>query len=85
MDTLSLTKEARIHNGLKTISFTSGLPVFPAALVKEIVFNPLCILAFFVKDKLSIGAWIYLWAFGEGSGTPLQYSCLENPMYGEAW
>ena len=24
-------------------------------------------------------------AFGEGNGTPLQYSCLENPMYGGAW
>ena len=23
--------------------------------------------------------------FGEGKGTPLQYSCLENPMDGEAW
>ena len=23
--------------------------------------------------------------FGEGSGTPLQYSCLENPMGGGAW
>ena len=22
---------------------------------------------------------------GEGSGTPLQYSCLENPMGGGAW
>ena len=22
---------------------------------------------------------------GEGDGTPLQYSCLENPMDGEAW
>ena len=22
---------------------------------------------------------------GEGSGTPLQYSCLENPMYGGGW
>ena len=22
---------------------------------------------------------------GEGNGTPLQYSCLENPMEGEAW
>ena len=29
----------------------------------EIVFSPLYILASFVKDKLSIGAWIYLWAF----------------------
>ena len=22
---------------------------------------------------------------GEGNGTPLQYSCLENPMDGKAW
>ena len=27
------------------------------------------------------------WAMpaGEGNGNPLQYSCLENPMDGEAW
>ena len=29
----------------------------------EIIFNPLYILASFVKDKVSIGAWIYLWVF----------------------
>ena len=23
--------------------------------------------------------------FGEGSGTPLQYACLENPVVGGAW
>ena len=23
--------------------------------------------------------------FGEGNGTPLQYSCLENPMDGGDW
>ena len=23
--------------------------------------------------------------YGEGDGTPLQYSCLENPMAGGAW
>ena len=38
-------------------------PVFPAPLVKEIVFAPFYILASFVKDKVSVGAWIYLWAF----------------------
>ena len=32
-------------------------------LLKEIVFNPLYILASFVKDKVTIGAWIYHWAF----------------------
>ena len=31
--------------------------------IKEIVFSPLYSLASFVKDKVSIGAWIYLWAF----------------------
>ena len=35
---------------------------FPAPLVKEIVFPALYNLASFVKDKVSIGAWIYLWA-----------------------
>ena len=27
----------------------------------------------------------YRYIFGEGSGTPLQFSCLENPMDGGAW
>ena len=29
--------------------------------------------------------WKYKTYCGEGNGTPLQYSCLENPMDGEAW
>ena len=28
---------------------------------------------------------LYSRNFGEGNGTPLQYSCLENPMDGGAW
>ena len=32
-------------------------------VVKELVFLPLHIFASFVKDKVSIGVWIYLWAF----------------------
>ena len=43
--------------------FISDSPVFPAPLVKEAVFSPLYILDFFVKDKVSIGASVYLWAF----------------------
>ena len=38
------------------------------------------------------GIWTHLYTFafssvtgGEGSGTPLWYSCLENPMDGGAW
>ena len=32
-------------------------------LFKEIVFSPVYILASFVKNKVSIGVWIYLWVF----------------------
>ena len=35
MDTLSLTKEARIYNGLKTISLTSGAGKSGQPLVKK--------------------------------------------------
>ena len=28
---------------------------------------------------------LYCLVFGEGNGTPLQYSCLENPVDGGAW
>ena len=45
-------------------SFTHSWLVFPAhSLVEETVFSPLCIFALFVEDKVSIDAWIYLWAF----------------------
>ena len=32
--------------------------------------------------------WILVWyvrQYGEGNGTPLQYSCLENPIDRGAW
>jgi len=29
--------------------------------------------------------WEHYTIFREGNGTPLQYSCLENPMDGGAW
>ena len=36
------------------------------------------------KDKL--GVWINIYTLlGEGNGTPLQHSCLANPMDGGAW
>ena len=37
-----------------------------------------CLFALF---PLQVGSGVY----GEGSGTPLQYSCLENPVDGGAW
>ena len=33
----------------------------------------------------SLEMTLMLGKIGEGNGTSLQYSCLENPMDGEAW
>ena len=57
--------------------FYKWLTSFPAPLVKEIVFSPLYILASFVKDKVSIGAWVYLWAF---NFVPLIYISVFVPV-----
>ena len=43
-------------------AFTHSCLVFPAPLIEEAVFFPLYVLVLFVKDKLPIGAWVYLWA-----------------------
>ena len=34
---------------------------------------------------MSAGLYPFAVLYGEGNGTPLQYSCLENPMDGGAW
>ena len=34
-----------------------------APLIEETIFSPVHILASFVKDKVPIGVWVYLWAF----------------------
>ena len=37
------------------------------------------------KQNIQIFTVVLFCHSGEGSGTPLQYSCLENPMDGGAW
>ena len=47
-------------------SYGNFIPSFlriQALFIEETVFSPFYILAFFVKHKVSIGAWIYRWAF----------------------
>ena len=39
---------------------------------------------FFITKVYYVDWFSYL-ELGEGDGTPLQYSCLENPMDGGAW
>ena len=34
---------------------------------------------------IHIYIYTHTYIYGEGNGTPLQYSCLENPMDGGAW
>ena len=41
------------------MSYPTGL----RALIEEAIFAPLSIFASFVKDKVLIGVWVYLWAF----------------------
>ena len=41
-------------------------------------------LTYFHMSYIYIYIYIYVYV-GEGNGTPLQYSCLENPMDGGAW
>ena len=40
-------------------------------------------------EDVAGGVFFFFWnthnLSGEGNGTPLQYSCLENPMGGGAW
>ena len=46
--------------------------------------NKLLTLLFLIIDSW-LQALILEDHVGEGNGTPLQYSCLENPMDGGAW
>ena len=61
----------------KCSSFILLQVVEQVPLVKEIVFSLFYILASFVKDKVSIGEWIYLWAF---YFVPLIYISLFVPI-----
>ena len=68
--------------------FASEYSVFQYNLLKKTgisLLNGLIV----VNNWLTIYTKVYFWALcsipGEGDGSPLQYSCLENPMDGGAW
>ena len=46
---------------------------------------PLFLISILKGDILRLFCIILMDVSGEGNGTPLQYSCLENPMDGGAW
>ena len=64
--------------------FTTELPGRPesSSQVALAVKNPIAN----AGDRRDVGSILGFGRFpGEGSGNPLQYSCLENPMDREAW
>ena len=44
-------------------SFYMYLSTFPAPLIEETVFSPLCILTYFVVDQVTTGVWVSVQAF----------------------
>ena len=61
----------------KTSLFWSFILDILVVHVRKVLLTHLLIeLALFVLTQAELG---------EGNGTPLQYSCLENPMVGGAW
>ena len=67
---LSITNSRSL---LKLMSIESVMPSTHLTLCRPLLLLPLYTL------YLSVNA------YGEGNGTPLPYSCLENPMDGGAW
>ena len=45
----------------------------------------MCCWILFARNLLKIFTLMFITDIGVGNGTPLQYSCLENPMGGGAW
>ena len=79
-----VTALTTLHSLFHLDSFAST--VWPRSLLALYQRHRLCLrvkmgnlLHAFKENKL----WVEY--FGEGNGTPLQYSCLENPMDGGAW
>ena len=58
-------------------TFPCSCPVFPALFNEETVFAPLYTIVSSVKNKVSIGAWIYFWAF---HFVPLIYNSVFVPV-----
>ena len=70
-----------------TIGKTIALTIWTfVGKVMALLFNMLSMfaIAFLPRSKCLLISWLQSLSAGEGNGTPLQYSCLENPMDGGA-
>ena len=64
--------QVHLSMGFSSQEYWSGLPFPPLGDLLNLEIEPTS----FTSPALAVG---------EGNGTPLQYSCLENPMNGGAW
>ena len=86
-------KQWSILTFLSTINFSSywisPFSIFPLLPIVKVIFNFKLVSKALANPSnfLSMGYLIstLIRLSGEGNGTPLQYSCLENPMDGGAW
>ena len=70
------TKSAGVKGQLLGIRKLRSLPVPISYVISHFPFG---------SEIMVHGYWSLLFTSREGNGTPLQYSCLENPMDGGAW
>ena len=69
-----------MHQWKHFVSFALSLIFLSLSLLHTD--SHICIYIYFM---LLLLLWNYILCNGEGDGTPLQYSCLENPMDRGAW
>ena len=74
----TVAHQAPVHGFLQA-EFCSGLPCPPPGDLPQPGIKPASL------ESPALAGGFFTIGIGEGSGTPLQYSCLENPMDGGAW
>ena len=76
---MNMAQKSQLYNVV--LRKVSALPPFP--LLSQAT---KCISFWLISSVfLLLLLFIHKYHIGEGNGTPLQYSCLENPMDREAW
>ena len=89
---LGIQKSNHIDLSFEVITLISGVRemycLFPADIFQTSFKKPkqfFFLLVQVTKKSVFLNCSKLFWGIGEGNGTPLQYSCLENPMDRGAW
>ena len=68
------------YSAIKRNAYDPGIPLVAICPEKATILKYTCTPMFIIALFTLARTWN-----GEDNGTPLQYSCLENPMGGGAW